>query len=166
MNAWPGWSPRDSLILPLEDAPPATPVDIDGRRFEAKHDLHVTVVGTALGAELRQAFGPRLDAATRPAFEALDWQVERGGPRMLVEKPVRAESGRTTVASIIELVELPAMVHFHRWLGELLGRQLAAPAPHITLYTHGLSKGIGIPSKGTLRRLMPRRLHDADLRTG
>ncbi|TBR13310.1 MAG: hypothetical protein EPO46_02935 [Lysobacter sp.] len=49
MNAWPGWSPRDSLILPLEDAPPATPVDIDGRRFEAKDQLHVTVVGGCSG---------------------------------------------------------------------------------------------------------------------
>jgi hypothetical protein len=152
MTAWPGWSARDTLILPLDDAPPRAVIEIDGRCFEPKHELHVTLVGSALGRELRTVLGDRLDAATRPAFEALDWSPARTGRGALIEKPGRRDDGeRGTVASIIELIDLPAMAHFHRWLGELLGRQLPVPPPHVTLYTHACAKGIGIATPAALR---------------
>ena len=35
-----------------DDAPPGAPLDVDGRRFEPKDELHVTLVGPKLGAEL------------------------------------------------------------------------------------------------------------------
>ncbi|HEY4559504.1 MAG TPA: hypothetical protein VIG54_02035 [Lysobacter sp.] len=152
MTKWPGWSNENTLVLPLDDAPPGTPLDIDGRRFEPKGELHVTLVGGRLGDELRRVLGERLDAATRPAFEALDWSLERGGERLLVEKPGTGDDGeRGTVASVIELVELPALDFYYQWLGELLGRQLTVPPAHVTLYTHGKSKGIGIPAARHLR---------------
>lgn len=152
MTQWPGWSDENTLILPLDEAPPAKPLDVDGRRFEPKGELHVTLVGRALGAELRRALGARLDAATRPAFEALDWSHAFTGERRLIEAPCAADDGKPgPVASIIELVELPAMPYFHRWLGELLGRQVAVPPPHVTLYTHGRAKGIGLATPRLLR---------------
>lgn len=152
MTAWPGWSPRDTLILPLDDAPPQASIDIDGRRFEPKDELHVTLVGTALGRELRAVLGDRLESATRPAFEALDWSPRRTGRGALIEKPgLRDDGTRGPVASIIEFVDLPALAHYHRWLGELLGRQLPAPPAHVTLYTHACAKGIGVPTPAALR---------------
>lgn len=152
MHAWPGWSERHTLVLAMHEAPPRAAVELDGRRFLPKDELHVTLVGGALGRELQAALGDRRDAATRPAFEALDWTPRRTGEGAWIEKPgLRDDGRRGKVASIIEFVELPAMAHFHRWLGLLLGRQLPVPPPHLTLYTCGCAKGIGIPTHAALR---------------
>lgn len=152
MTAWPGWTKDHTLILPLDDAPPAELLRIDGREFAPKDELHVTLVGRALGQELQRALGRRLDAATRPAFDALDWTHEPSGERLLIEKPGTTDDGeRGTVASVIERVELPALDFYYRWLGDLLGRQLPVPPPHVTLYTWRKAKGIGIPTAGHLR---------------
>ena len=152
MTAWPGWSDEYTLVLPLHDAPPAAELSVDGRSYAPKDELHITLVGRELGNELRRALGDRLDAATRPAFEALDWSYARSGERLWIEKQETGDDGRQgTVASVIELVELPALDYFYRWLGELLGRQLPVPPAHITLYTHRKAKGIGIPTRGRLR---------------
>lgn len=149
---WPGWTDRDTLLLPLDEAPPRQPIELDGRTFEPKQELHVTLVGAGLGRELRAMFGEHLDAATRPAFEALDWHLDRTGPHLLIEKPGRTDAGeRGTVASVIEMVDLPALRYFHHWLGGLLGRQLPVPPAHVTLYTHGRARGIGIPDRHKLR---------------
>ena len=151
MTTWPGWSDDNTLVLPVDDAPPTAPLTLDGRAFAPKDELHLTLVGRELGAELRAVLGDRLDVATRPAFEALDWSFERSGRRLLIEKRGRTDDGeRGTVASVIELVELPALAFYYRWLGDLLGRELAVPPAHITLYTHRKAGGNGIPS---LRRL-------------
>lgn len=163
MTPWPGWSNEDTLILPLDDAPPPAAVDFHGRRFEPKRELHVTLVGTALGRELRAVLGGRRDAATRPAFEALDWSLARTGEGALIERT--GERGRATrVATVIEFVELPAMAHFHRWLGGLLGRELPVPPPHVTLYTHGDARGIGIPTPRALRAMARARIEVSALR--
>ena len=152
MTTWPGWSNDNTLVLPLDEAPPAKGFDLDGRHFDAKKELHVTLVGRALGAELRRALGDRLDIATRPAFEALDWTVARTGERRLIERTDTADDGKPgNVASVIEFVDLPALDWYYRWLGDLLGRQLAVPPAHVTLYTHRKAKGIGIPTARSLR---------------
>lgn len=152
MTTWPGWSDENTLVLPLDDAPPTAALQLGGRAFAPKDELHVTLVGSALGAELRRVLGGRLEAATRPAFEALDWSYARTGERRLIEKTGRTDDGtRGTVASVIELVELPALAFYYRWLGDLLGRQLAVPPAHVTLYTHRKARGIGIPTLHSLR---------------
>lgn len=152
MSAWPGWTREQTLILPLDAAPPSQPVRIDGREFTPKNELHITLVGRTLGQELARVLGGRLDAATRPAFEALDWSHAPFGERLLIEKPGTTDAGeRGTVASVIERVELPALDFYYRWLGERLGRQLPVPPAHVTLYTHGKAAGIGIPTPQRLR---------------
>lgn len=151
-SSWPGFGTAHTLILPLHDAPPAVPLDIDGRRFVPKQELHVTLVGGALGRELHAALGGRREAAVRPAFEALDWSPMRTGRGAVIEKRGRRDDGTAgIVASVIEFVDLPALAHFHRWLGGLLGRQLPVPPAHVTLHTHGCARGIGIPTPATLR---------------
>lgn len=152
MTTWPGWSDENTLVLPLDDAPPGDRLSLDGRAFAPKCELHVTLVGRELGDELRRVLGDRLDAATQPAFEALDWSYARTGERRLIEKRETTDDGEPgTVASVIEFVEMPALGFFYRWLGELLGRQVAVPPAHVTLYTHRKAKGIGIPTRARLR---------------
>lgn len=155
MTSFPGWSQENTLVLPLDEAPPTVAVEVDGRRLEPKGELHITLVGTTLGNELRRVLGDRLEAGTRPAFEALDWSWSRTGHGALVAKRTRLDDGqRGEAASVIEFVELPAMAHFHRWLGQLLGRQLPAPPPHVTLYTQGKARGLGIASERALRGML------------
>ncbi|TZF89520.1 hypothetical protein [Cognatilysobacter lacus] len=152
MTTWPGWTQDDTLVLPLDDSPPTAPLEIDGRVFAPKQELHVTVVAHALGRELRDVLGDRLEAGTRPAFEALDWSYRRTEQRRVIRRPGVGDDGKPgTLASVIELVEMPALGFYHRWLGELLGRQLTMPPAHITLYTHGKASGIGIPTERCLR---------------
>lgn len=152
MTAWPGWTAEHTLVLPLDDAPPTAAIDLNGLRFEPKRELHITLVGQKLGEELHRVLGYRLDVATRAAFEALDWSGARTGSLWRIEHRVRAKDGKPSVRStIIEDIELPAMAYLHRWLGTLLGRQLAVPPPHVTLYTHGDARGIGLPTETRLR---------------
>lgn len=164
MHAWPGWTIDRTLLLPLDRAAPRAPVELDGRSFAPKDELHVTLVGRRLGMELAARLGARLEAATRPAFEALDWRPASTGEFALIEKTGRTDAGgRGRIASIIEFVELPALPHWYRWLGGLLGRELALPPAHVTLYVHGCARGIGIASPRALRtmrrgRVDPRRL--------
>lgn len=152
MTAWPGWTDEHSLVLPLDDAPPTSAADVDGVRFDPKKELHITLVGPELGAELHRVLGSRLEAATRPAFDALDWSGARTGALWRIEHRTHDPHGKAGIRSaIIEDVELPAMAYLHRWLGTLLGRQLPVPPPHVTLYTHGDPRGIGLPTETRLR---------------
>jgi hypothetical protein len=152
MTTWPGWSDDNTLVLPVDAAPPASPLTLDGRDFQPKGELHVTLVGRALGEELRHVLGERREVATRPAFEALDWSFERSGVGLLIEKSGSAgDQGRVAGATVIEPVELPALDFYYHWLGGLLGRELAVPPAHITLYTLDGARGIGIPTVRSLR---------------
>lgn len=145
----------DSLVLPIAPdcwPPPRHGVEIDGIAFTPKPELHITVIGSRLGRELREVFAaPWLRAALAAAFDEQDWRFTRGRRHWLLRKPF-LEDGRLRVAhSIIERVELPTMAPLHRELGRLLGRQLPAPPPHVTLYVAGPPEGIGVSSAARLR---------------
>jgi hypothetical protein len=149
-SAWPGWGEAGTLVLPIDPrdwAPPARPLDVDGRVFVPKHELHVTVVGKALGARLREAIlGRGIDeAALRREWARQPWRLRRSGWRIRLRKEA--------AGSIIEPVALPAMARMHAWLGRALGEALPVPPPHVTLYVRGDAEGIGVPDAATLARL-------------
>jgi len=149
-SAWPGWGAAGTLVIgidPRDWAPPLHPLERDGRAFAPKHELHVTVVGKALGAQARAAIaaGDLDEAALRRAFTAQRWRLRRSGRRVHLRKD-------DAVESIIEPVALPAMARFHAWLGRALGRALPVPPPHVTLYVRGDAEGIGVPDAATLAR--------------
>ena len=151
-------------VLPVPPAdwpPPEGRIRLDAVEFAPKVELHVTLVGNALGQELRAVFGTRAEAVVEAAFDARDWRFRRTGRRLLLRKAF-ADAGTAHVAhSIVELVELPAMVPFHRALGRALGRELPVPPPHVTLYTAGRAQGIGVSSPVWLRAFTVRALADS-----
>ncbi|MFC0676392.1 hypothetical protein ACFFGH_00825 [Lysobacter korlensis] len=160
---WPGWSSERTLVLPIPPEvwkPPLAPLELDGLEFEPKDELHVTLVGPALGRQIHETLGERFrTCAVRAAFDALDWRFTRTGELLRLQKTVRLKSGDQYVAnSIIELVQMPAMAKFHHALGDLLGRKLTVPPPHVTLYTHGRDRGIGVPSTAKMRAWTRRRV--------
>lgn len=146
-----------SLILPIPRtrwAPPRAPVTVDGIELAPKPELHITLIGRRLGAELRATFDTAfLDVAIAAAFDIRDWRFRRTGRYLLLRKRL---SGDRVTHSIIERVDLPAMAPFHHSLGRLVGRQLPVPPAHVTLHTAGDSGGIGVASPRRLRALMVR----------
>ena len=148
---WPAFGTKSTVVLPLEPLWPVPPyaVAVSGTRFEPKRELHVTVIGSTLGARLSDAIGCRAlrEDALVQAFEALDWSFERTHTLLRLAKD---EDG-TRVESLIEPIAMPALAQFHRALGELLGESLPTPPPHVTLYTAGSDEGVGVPDEATLR---------------
>src|SRR3546814_2138965 len=141
-----------TLVLPIAPErwrPPAAAIELDGLRLEPKPELHITLVGRVLGAELHAEFGDRAEEFIDAARRAHDWRFERSGHCLLLRKPF-TEDGRVAIAhSLVELADLPAMAPFHRALGRLPDRQLPLPPPHVTLYTPGpaLGPGRAIPAR-------------------
>lgn len=165
---WPGWTPQKTLLLPIDPAAWAAPtfaVRIDGHGFVPKPELHVTLVGRALGQQLLASLGERRyrTQVVRTAFEALDWSYVRSGRLLRLEKHGAEGGPDDRMGAIIEPIELPAMAAFHHQLGLLLGRELPVPPPHVTLYTAGKAKGIGIPNVAALREFTVRDVDHAEL---
>ena len=163
----PRLSAQHTLVLPIAKRtwpPPAAAVRVHGLLFAPKRELHITVIGSALGRELQAAWAAdALHEAIGAALFAQDWRFERSGRLLQLGRPA-AEGGATrTTGAIIELVDLPAMAPFHAALGRLLGRDLPVPPAHVTLYTHGSATGIGIASDAALRALTVRELTAGDL---
>ena len=165
----PAWTPAGTLLLPVvPDAwpPPARGVVLDGIAFAPKRELHVTLVGRALGQALRTAITEgRLDpVAVRAAVEDLDWRFARTGRLWRLEDRV-GRGARGPRGSIIEMIEMPAMAAFHARLGGMLGRRLPVPPAHVTLYSSGDDAGIGVPDDTALRRLAVRAVSAHELST-
>jgi hypothetical protein len=165
----PRLSPQHTLVLPVPRhawPPPARPVLLDGLLFVPKRELHITLIGSALGRELHAAMaGPSLDAAIATAVTAQDWRFTRSGRLLRLQTSIEDEGSTRTVGSIIELIDLPAMAAFHAALSRLLGHALPVPPPHVTLYTQGSLKGIGVPSDADLRALRVREVDATELQS-
>lgn len=155
----PAWTDAGTLLLPVPPAtwpPPAAPLRLDGIAFVPKRELHVTLVGRALGAAVRDA---GLRAMALSACAGLDWRFVRLHAWLRLEK----RAGGRRRHSIIELVDLPAMAALHARLGAALGRALPVPPTHVTLYTAGDERGIGVPDAAMLARCTVRPVDAAEL---
>lgn len=163
--------PPHTLLLPIDPcrwAPPVRGIRLDGIDYAPKTELHVTLIGSRLGRELQATLAPAfLRDRLERALRAQDWHFVRSGRLLQLAKrdagahPATAATGMR--GAVVELVELPAMRAFHQALGRLLGRQLSVPPPHVTLYTAGDPRGIGVSSPSRLRavqvgELRPERL--------
>ncbi|WP_222566065.1 hypothetical protein [Novilysobacter antarcticus] len=163
--------PPHTLLLPIDPgfwAPPAKAVCVDGVAFAPKPELHVTLIGSRLGQQLRSTLGPDFLAERIASAVDQDWRIQRTGRYVQLAHPASAAHGGDTDTaprqSIIELIELAAMQRFHRALGRLLGRQLPVPPPHVTLYTAQDPRGIGLASASQLRDRRVRELSADALR--
>ena len=159
------WSDAGTLLLAIApDAwrPPSRGVRVDEIDFAPKTELHATIVGRGLGAEVRAAMAgdDALESAIDAAMASLDWSWIRRRAWWLLCK----RDGRAAKASIVETIELPAMHGFHARLGTLLGRALPVPPPHVTLYVAGDPEGIGVPDGEAWRRYVVRTISADELR--
>ena len=155
---WPGFTSRGSLLLPLPDArfaqmPEA--IALDGIEFQRKREFHVTLLDRETGARIRaQELAGGVRPSVRELFEGEDWQCQRSDVRWLL----REHQPDGTVHSIIELLDMPALVRFRHNVGWAHGQPLPPTPAHVTLYVAGSGIGIGLASKEEFQRLRLRRL--------
>jgi len=160
----PHWTSARTLLLPISTQEwPALPerLQLDGFDLRRKRELHATIVGHALGTRVRDciAADAHVRDAIAEAITGLDWQWQRCRSWALLEK----REDETRRQSLVEHLSMPAMAAFHRRLGALLAETLPVPPPHVTLYTSGGGKGIGLPDASALERLRLRVVDQAEL---
>lgn len=139
------------LVLPLDDAllarlAPARPWG--GRTFVRKGELHLTVLGGTVGARVmshprRAEILARLEAFVAAADPRLEARLT-GGALHLRRGPDE---------SLVALLRWPELVDLYREIGREEGLVLPAPVPHVTLYTRGCARGIGVHDQAHLARL-------------
>ena len=149
--AWPGFQPDGGLLLPLPTSVVSLPclgsLDMDGQRFIAKLELHVTLLNRVLGTSLREVLG--VDTVRR-YFEAQEWTTTRTGDGQLLHQIKHDGVQPLVCGSIIERVHLPALSRFRAALGLAAKMDLPEVLPHVTLYAAGDPVGIGLPDLAAL----------------
>jgi hypothetical protein len=163
-GAWPGFSPRGSLLLPLRatdvlDAGMPARLDLDGQALALKHEFHATLLDRDTATRLRRQLG---DARMRTLYRALDWTTRATGRHALIHRP--ASDCKSEAWSVIAHLALPALAAFRQALGDAAGIVLDPGIPHATLYVAGDPDGIGLPDQATWRARHVRDLGPADLR--
>src|SRR3546814_15679165 len=104
-----------ALVLPIAPAhwpPPRAAVEIDGVQLEPKAELHVTLVGCALGAELHATFGDRADALVAAARDAPDRDFERRDDWLLLRKTLRGIGRPAIPTALFVMVDLSSTASF------------------------------------------------------
>lgn len=134
---------------------PGQPIRLPEGEFRPKDELHVTLVGRALGARLRKA-GLRPEQMERLAA-GRDWTVRPTREYWLVQAP--DEPGREAPRqSIVQLIDVPDLEPFLAELAQTAGITLPDPAPHLTWYTRNGGQGVGLGSDEVFRERRVRRL--------
>jgi hypothetical protein len=164
---WPGLAPTGALILPIPVqvwAPPASPVRLDGLRFAPKSELHVTLLGRD---KLRRLYGESrlgrraVRGVLRAAFETIDWSFARGGRRLRLQK---LRKGGARIGSVVELIDQPGRAAFVDRVRAQTGVDVPVGPAHVTLYTSGDARGIGVPDEAALREFTLREVGLDELR--
>src|SRR6478736_4283095 len=156
--AWPGFSARGSLLLPLpeEHFELLEPVlAFDELRFARKREFHVTLLDRDTARRLR-SLETRGDVrpTMRELFEGEDWRWQPTGNKWLL----REDKEEGTVHSIIELLDLPGLTRFRHNIGRTHAERLPPAPAHVTLYTAGDESGIGLADNAQFQKLRVRQL--------
>src|SRR3546814_13433756 len=93
-----------ALVLPIAPAhwpPPRAAVEIAGVQLEPKAELHVTLAGRALGADLHATSGDRPDALVAAAPDAHHWDLAPRDRWLLLPKPPRGHRRARTPRTLV-----------------------------------------------------------------
>lgn len=138
------------------------PVTFQGKQFKAKDEVHITVIGSALGEQLLAALQ---DEERRRSFHhlvaATDWRY-----RLLDQWRHVVRGGDEPAESIVRMVAAPPLPSFYRALEELTGLSIPPRPAHITLYTRGDDGGIGIATWDEFEELVAGAVDPATLGAG
>ena|ERR1043166_1821557 len=143
------------------------------RGLQEKAEFHCTATGFQTAKKILELYtrtaaqNPSLVTDVGNAIEQLargiDWSFTLGNDAYYLEKEYVNRRGKETRRSIIQMLEMPGMAEFYKYLNDALKQRFDVPPPHVTLYTGSTNPemsgaGIGIDSLKTLQSLNPIKL--------
>ena len=147
---WPGFQ-NGRLLLPLPDVwflPEASHLQWKGVRLTLKKEFHVTLMNQALATRVRDALGER---QIKKVYEEENWAITRTGDgSLLQDEQITSTRGKAS-ASIIEHIKLPALTRFREALALAASIEIPQVPAHVTLFTGGDDRGIGLANLQALR---------------
>jgi hypothetical protein len=139
---------------------PEGAVEYREKTFQPKEELHITLVSRdaaeQVAAHLKQ--DPSAGRAIRRLIAETGWTYHR----LDEYYHIVAEPG---VETIVQMAAVPGVEALYRKLQALVGSPLEPPPTHITLYTLGIDKGIGLPTRAEFDRLAKGPVQPAELKS-
>lgn len=146
------------LLLPLREddfGAHAQAVELNGRRFIAKTEHHITLVGSELAARIGASPAARCALieylGTRASVRSWRYRLDPG--YLLIGKEPPADD-----LSIVVMVTLSDADALYSVLDGALGEPVPRPPLHVTLYTAGNARGIALASAEVLAARLRTRL--------
>lgn len=129
-----------------------------GRVFEPKSELHVTIISAEDAEELRQYLHKKPDGAQSvwDILDETDFSFRKVDEFYYVEESPGVET-------IIQMVEIPMLDTFFRSMSAMVGRGFVLPPTHVTLYVRGTDRGIALPDQEVFREKVKARIQPEDL---
>ena len=140
-------------------------VEFQGKRFQPKDEVHITIIGTDLGERLKAAMerDPTIEPQLRQQIDETDWsyQLQDRWYHVVQEAEDDDEDGREE--SIIRMAGVAGVADFYERLSQMLAVELEVPPTHVTLYTYNNAHGIGVANQAEFDELVTRAVSAADL---
>lgn len=160
-----------TLTIPLPKMQVSTLPDYvrrEAKDFQAKADLHVTVVGFRLARKIKKAIKhtPELKEQLDKLVASTNWSFAPTSSFFQLRKtygtPPITGQPENTRHSIVQMLNMPGLVTFYAKLGTLLGEKIDVPPAHLTLFTSGDPAGIGVASVSEFLGAAPRAIVSAE----
>lgn len=139
-------------------------------KFQPKDEVHITIIGKALAREISELAKrkPEIRFKIQKAIDETDWSYKKINKFYHVskDKEKEDEEGNPRIVhaeSIIQMVEVPQVEKFIEKLESILGHKIEIPPTHVTLYTVGDHRGIGIPDSSAFTRYVEREVREDEL---
>jgi hypothetical protein len=139
-------------------------------KFRPKDEVHITIVGKALAKEISELAKrkPEIRSKIQKVIDETDWSYKKINKFYHVskDKEKEDEEGKPRIVhaeSIIQMVEVPQIGEFFEKLESILGHEIEIPPTHVTLYTVGDHRGIGIPDRTAFTRYVEREVRQDKL---
>lgn len=120
-------------------------IEFDGRAFRAKSGFHVTLLGREILTRAGLIDFPDLESAIRSAARGVKFSVDFRDEYWLISEK--------QAGTIIRMCDVNGADEFYRNFEGQTGQVIERPPYHVTLYTSGTAKGIGVTTAGDLERL-------------
>jgi hypothetical protein len=124
------------------------PVTYHGKTFLPKDEVHITIFGSRLSAELAEAMNQDSSLRRRlaAAIQGTDWDYQ------VQDEWYHVVDGEEE--TIIRMVAVPPLDDFYRRVERMAGVEIPYRPTHVTLFTYNSPEGIGIASEEEFRQLV------------
>ncbi|MFW6069976.1 MAG: hypothetical protein ACOC9X_02930 [bacterium] len=144
------------------------PVEFEGKTFWPKDEVHITIIGSSLGAKLAKTLEGDSDLLeqVRAAVDETPWsyRLEDEWYHVVREEGV---DDKPYAESIIRMAQVPAITSFYERLQALTALEIAPRPTHVTLYFYRDEQGIGVATweefeQRVVREVEPEQLAPVD----